>query len=65
MTTFAALHALRRELAQLAEDQRKEFEHQSTALGDVLRDLDDIKQRLPVRKAGKVRRRTVHPKSRI
>jgi hypothetical protein len=47
--------ALRKEIAALAESQRKEFEHLSTAIGDIMRDLDDIKKRLPVRKAGKVR----------
>lgn len=47
----------------LAEDQRKEFNHVGTALGDMFRELADIKARLPVRKAAKVRRRAVHPKS--
>lgn len=60
MTTFAALAALRRELAALDAHARAEFGHLSTALGDVLRDLALIKERLPVRKAGKVRRRGVH-----
>jgi len=63
MTTFATLAALRKELAALDAHLRKEIEHMETALGDVLRDLADIKSRLPVRKAGKVRRRAVHRSS--
>lgn len=55
MTTFEMFAAINKRLVALAEDQRKEFEHIGSALGDIMRDLDDIKKRLPVRKAGKVR----------
>jgi hypothetical protein len=63
MTTFATLAALRKELAALDAYLRKEIKHLQTALGDILRDLYDIKARLPVRKAGKVGRRGVHRSS--
>jgi hypothetical protein len=60
MTTFEMLKVINFQLAAIVRKQAEEFEHLSTALGDVLRDLDDIKQRLPVRKADKGRRRGVH-----
>jgi len=62
--TFSMFSVLRKEIEQLRIDiaaQGKvsavEFEHVSTALGDIMRDLDEIKSRLPVRKADKPRRR--------
>ena len=64
--TFSMFSVLRKEIEQLRIDiaaQGKvfiaEFEHISTALGDIMRDLDEIKSRLPVRKADKPRRRDV------
>jgi hypothetical protein len=51
----ATLKVLRAELAALDTYLRAEVAHMQTALGDVLRDLDDIKSRLPVRKADKRR----------
>lgn len=51
----ATLKVLRAELGALDAYVRKEIDHIETALGDVLRDLADIKARLPIRKAPKVR----------
>jgi hypothetical protein len=51
----ATLKVLRAELAALDAHLRKEINHMETVLGDVLRDLADIKERLPVRKADKRR----------
>lgn len=62
---FASTIALlRKEVAALHTLARDEFEHLSTALGDVLRDLDHIKSLLAVRKADKRGRRAVHRTSR-
>lgn len=60
---LGALAKLREEVEAIAKHSREEFQHIEIVLGDILRDLDVIKARLPVRKAGKVRRRAVHPKS--
>jgi hypothetical protein len=54
---LGTLKAIRADLARIEENTRKEFEHLSTALGDVLRDLDHIKSQVAGRKVG---RRVVH-----
>jgi hypothetical protein len=54
---LGTLKAIRADLARIEENTRKEFEHLSTALGDVLRDLDHIKTQVAGRKVG---RRVVH-----
>lgn len=60
---LSTLKKLGEKVEAIANSQSEEFNHITTALGDVLRDLTLIKERLPVRKAGKVRRRGVHQKS--
>lgn len=62
---LSTIKVMREEIAALAKVQRDEFAHVGTVLLRVLRDLDDIKSQLSVRKADKPRRRAVHPKSEI
>lgn len=57
---LSTLKKLGERVEAIADSQGREFNHITTVLGDVLRDLALIKERLPVRKAGKVRRRGVH-----
>ena len=62
MTTFQMLKAICTALEGISDRQAKEFEHLSTALGDIMRDLDEIKSRLD--RVRKVRRRAARPSSR-
>ncbi len=57
---LGVLKAIRAELEAIDARMTTEFEHLSTALGDIMRDLDDIRKRLLVRKADKTPRRAVH-----
>jgi hypothetical protein len=59
---LGTLKAIRADLARIEENTRKEFEHLSTALGDVLRDLDHIKTQVAGRKVG---RRVVHRNTKV
>jgi hypothetical protein len=59
---LGTLKAIRADLARIEENTRKEFEHLSTALGDVLRDLDHIKSQVAGRKVG---RRGVHRNAKV
>jgi hypothetical protein len=57
VTTFEMLKVINFQLAAIVRQQAEEFEHMQTALGDIMRDLDEVKQRLPAPKVG---RRGVH-----
>jgi len=59
-----SIKVMREEIAAGDKRNRDDFGHVGEVLVTVLRDLADIKERLPVRKADKRGRRGVHQSSR-